>query len=72
MAWLPGRRKYYNAHEVAVALLNLQWYVKNRDGWAYPDSDTLVYGDGGTDLGALFDEEGPGISEYREMRARGV
>lgn len=44
--------------EVRIILTNMQWMLTSQPGRAtfYPDSDTLVYGDGGVGMEVLAEE----------------
>ena len=44
--------------EVRIILTNMQWMLTHRPDGAtfYPDSDTLVYGDGGVGMEVLAEE----------------
>lgn len=57
-------RNSFTEREVVTALLNLQWLIKHREATFHPESDTVIYGDGGADWQMLFDPEGSGVSEY--------
>jgi hypothetical protein len=42
--------------DLAVALVNFEWLIRNREASFHPDSLTVVYGDGGMDVKGLFEE----------------
>jgi len=42
--------------ELETALVNLEWLIRNREGTFDVRSGTVVWGDGGSDVDSLLDE----------------
>ncbi len=47
----------YSHDELATALANLEWLVRNRDATFHPPTDTVVCGDGGFGVESLLDPD---------------
>ena len=47
---------YIMDENTVVALLNLQWLIRNRNGGFHPEVDCISWGEGGAASDTLFDK----------------
>lgn len=52
--------------ELVTALVNLEWLIRNRDATFDVRSGTVVWGDGGSDVDSLLDEDFTPASRSRK------
>jgi hypothetical protein len=62
-----GERETFTRREFQTALANLEWLVRHREASYYPDSETVVDGDGGAHEDALIEE---GMTPATDPRGR--
>lgn len=51
-----GKKQSFTRREFQIALANLEWLIRHHEASYHPESETVVYGDGGAHEDVLIEE----------------